>query len=252
MNEAQHAEVTRVMTSQGPYGTGVFPNPYWPRQAEVKRRHEHAGVRQLLTHKIEALTEPRFITTHETAEFIEALITMTDSRRILEIGTCTGYTTLHMLRAVIGKPGASVVSIDARPAHDRKFWAREEFGGVLEFIEDWTPQILSQLKGPRQIANKEMFDLVFIDSDHSIEHTEKELAELWGLTRPGSLLLFHDVPQWQTPDNRTPPPVREWLLRHPQLEGLCLRSCRQLDGIETWGPNYPMECSPGLGVFIRK
>lgn len=252
MNEAQHTEVTKVMTSQGPYGTGVLPNPYWLRQAEVKRRHEQAAARQLLTHKIEAITEPRFITTHETAEFIEALITMTDSRRILEIGTCTGHTTYHMLRAVIGKPGAVVVSVDARPAHDRKFWAREEFKGVLEFIEGWTPKVLSQLKSPRQIANHETFDLVFIDSDHSIEHTEKELAELWSLTRPGSLLLFHDVPQWQTPENRIPPPVREWLLRHPQLEGLCLRSCRQLDGIETWGPAYPMECSPGLGVFVRK
>lgn len=244
MNEARHAEVTRVMTSQGPYGTGVSPNPYWPRQAEVKRRHEHAMVRQLLTHKIEALTEPRFITTHETAEFIEALITMTDFRRILEIGTCTGYTTLHMLRAVYGKPSAKLVSIDARPAHDKAFWAREEFKGVLFHVEGWTPDVLSLLSGT--------FDLVFVDSDHSVSHTEKELAALMRITRPGSLLLFHDVPLWQTPDNRTSPPVREWLLRHPQLEGLCLRSCRQLDGIETWGPDYPLECSPGLGVFIRK
>ena len=237
-----HNAVTAIMTSQGPYGTGVVPNPYWPQQDEVKRRHAMAAARQWITEKIIAITEPRFITPHETSECIEALITMTDSRRILEIGTCTGYTTLHMLRAVIGKPGAGVVSVDARPAHDRKWWS--QFHGTLEFVEGWTPDILSNIAGP--------FDFVFVDSDHSVEHTDRELNALWRLTYSGSIICFHDVPQWQQPNNRTPPPVREWLLRHPQLEGLCLPSCRQLDCVSEWGPDYPKQCNPGLGVFIRK
>lgn len=245
MTEAQHTEVTRVLTDDGriPYGVGITPNPYWPKQAEVQRRQQHAAIRKLLTEKIEAITEPRFVTSFETSEFIEALITMTDSRRILEIGTHTGFTTLHMLRAVIGKPNAAVVTIDARPAHDKEFFW--QFGSTLKFIEGWTPGVLETLYGT-------FADFVFVDSDHSVEHTEKELLELFKITKPGAIFCFHDVPQWQTPDNHTPPPVREWLLRHPQLEGLCLRSCRQLDGIETWGPDYPLECSPGLGVFIRK
>lgn len=241
-----HDAITKIMTGSGTvkYGAGITPNPFWPQQNEVKRRHGVAVVRKLLTEKIESLTEPRFITPHETSECIEAIITMTDSRRILELGCCTGYTTYHMLRAVIGKPGAVVVSVDSRPAYDRDFWAREEFKDVLHFVEGWTPDILSQLSGT--------FDLVFVDSDHSIEHTEKELSALWRITRSGTIFLFHDVPAYQTPDNRIPPPVREWLLRHSQLEGLCLPSCEQLDCLQTYGPGYPKECNPGLGIFVRK
>lgn len=242
MNEAEHIAVTKIMTSQGPYGTGVVPNPYWPQQLEVKRRHAQAAARSLITEKIISITEPRFITPVETSECIEALIVMTDSRRILEIGTHTGHTTLHMLRAVIGKERAAIVSVDARPAHDRKFW--EQFP-MMHFLEGWTPEILKTLTGA-------FFDFVFVDSDHSISHTEKELSELWNITKPGTIFTFHDVPAWQTPDNPIPPPVREWLLRHSQLEGLCLPSCEQLDCLQQYGAGYPRECNPGLGIFIRK
>lgn len=241
MNQAGHDAVTRVMTSQGAYGTGVWPNPYASQVREYQRRHEQAAWRKLITDKIVSLVEPRFVTGPETSECIEALIAMTDSRRILEIGTCTGFTTLHMLRAVLGKPGAMVVSVDSRPAHDRKFFASF---GEFKFVEGWTPKVLEKLVGP--------FQFVFVDSDHSIEHTDSELQALWRLTAPGSLICFHDVPQWQTPDNRTPPPVREWLLRHPGLEGICLPSCEQLDCLNEWGAGYPRECNPGLGIFVRK
>lgn len=240
VNEAGHDAVTRIMTSQGSYGTGVFPNPYASQVKEYQRRHEQAALRKLITDKIVSLVEPRFVTGPETSECIEALIAMTDSRRILEIGMCTGFTTLHMLRAVIGKPGASVVSVDSRPAHDMKFFIQFE---QFSFLQGWTPQILSQLSG--------VFDLVFVDSDHSIEHTNVELQALWSLTRTGTVICFHDVPQWQTPDNRTSPPVREWLMRHAGLEGLCLPSCEQLDCLNEWGIGYPKECNPGLGIFVR-
>lgn len=243
MTDLQHDAITDIVTNGRtvPYGVGITPNPFAAQVKEIQRRHQTAALRQLLTDKILSLIEPRFVTGIETSECIEALIAMTDSRRILEIGMCTGFSTLHMLRAVIGKSGASVVSVDSRPAHDRKF-----FGQFSEFtfLEGWTPQVLSQLTG--------VFQAVFVDSDHSIEATSKELEALWRVTMPGSIILFHDVPQWQTPDNRTPPPVREWLLRHPQLEGLCLPSCEQLDCLATYGPNYPKECNPGLGIFIRK
>ena len=37
------------------------------------------------------------------------------------------------------------------------------------------------------------FDLVFVDDDHGAEHVEEEIDALWTRTRPGGLLLFHDV-----------------------------------------------------------
>lgn len=244
-----HDAITDVITCKRtiPYGVGILPNPYLAQEPETVRRHQQAKSRKILTDKIEALYEPRFIAGPPVAECIEALIVMTDSRRILEIGCCTGYTTLHMLRAVIGKPDALVVSIDARPAHDANFW--KQFYPTLQFVQGWTPDVLVQLTN-NQIGYGWQF--VFIDSDHSVEHTIKELEVLWPQTVTGTIFCFHDVPQWQTPQNRVPPPVREWLLRHPKLEGLCLPSCEQLDCLATYGQNYPKECNPGLGIFIRK
>lgn len=239
-----HDDINRIMGPAAGKGIGIEPNPFALKQAEWVRRKQYAAIRAELTRKIESLFEPRFITPPETSEAIEALITLTDSRRILEVGTYSGFTTLHMVRAVYGKPGAKVVSIDARPAHDREYWLSEDFKNVVEFVEGWTPQVLDSLSEP--------FDFVFVDSDHSVEHTTQELAGLWRITRPGTVVCFHDVPAWQTPDNKIPPPVREWLLRHAELEGLCLHSCEQLDCLDAWGAGYPRECNPGLGIFVRK
>jgi predicted O-methyltransferase YrrM len=245
-----HEHITSIITDNGriPYGVGITPNPFVRQQAEWERRRRHFAVRKTITEKIESLFEPRFITPPETSELIESIITITDSRTILEIGVCTGFTTLHMLRAVYGKHGARIVAVEARPAHDREFWSRSEFRGCLEFMEGWTPEILESLRGS-------VFDLVFVDSDHSVDHTASELGALWSITRPGTIFLFHDVPEWQTPSNRVSPPVRDYLFSKVSdgtFQGIMLPSCEQMDCLDAYGPGYPMKCNPGLGIFIRK
>lgn len=243
-----HDAITKVMTSQGEYGTGVTPNPYAKQQNEWERRKKHGEVRTLLTDKIVSLFEPRFITPPETSELIEAIVTSSDARRVLEVGTHTGFTSLHILRALYGKKDAKLTAIDARPAHDKAFWSRPEFKECLEFIEGWTPQVLDTLKG-------QLFDLVFVDSDHSVEHTVKELGALWNITRKGSVFLFHDVPEWQTPTNRVAPPVRDYLFTKIQdgiFHGVIIPTPEQLDCLDVWGAGYPQACNPHLGVFIRR
>lgn len=245
-----HSAITDVITKGRSikYGVGIEPNPYLEQENEVVRRHRTAAVRELLTRKIRMLHEPRFITPPPTSEFIEAIATMTDSRQILELGSLTGYTTAHLIRSIVGKDNAKVVSIDGNPEYDREFFARPEITPWVEFIHGWTPDAMLQLHGRK-------FDLVFIDTDHSVEHTQKELMALLPITRPGSILLFHDVPEWQTPQNKVPVPVRTWLLEQVDKKvfyGLMLPSCEQQDCLATFGPGYPKQCNPGLGVFIRR
>lgn len=239
-----HAEIEKIVEPNG-YGVGVDPNPFARQCVEWERRRNNHGTREMLTKKIEMLFEPRFITPPETSEAIEALVTMSDARNVLEVGMHTGFTALHILRALVGKPGASLVSVDARPALDREFFARiAEF----TFLEGWTPAILDTLKG-------RLFDLVFVDSDHTVEHSEKEMAVLWQLTRSGTIFLFHDVPEWQTPDSRQPHPLVDWLnmqVTRGIFTGGILPTAEQLDCASTWGPGYPPQCSPHLGVFVRK
>jgi predicted O-methyltransferase YrrM len=230
------------------YGRGILPNPFASQCKEWARRKAHAATIALITEKIEALFEPRFITPPETAGFIEALITMSDARRVLEVGTHTAFGTLHMLRAIIGKEGAGLVSIDSRPTHDRAFFALPQIAPWFTHVAGSTPEVLKKLHGS-------YFDLVFVDSDHSVEHCEKERLALMEITKPGSIWLFHDVPRWQSPTNRTPPPVVGWLDKLVQegfFKGLVLPTCEQLDCLAMWGPGYPPQCNPHLGCFIRQ
>jgi len=244
-----HAEITRVMTKDGtvPYGVGICPNPYAERQAEWIRRRKHAEVINRIDEKITSLFEIRFITPPETSECIASIITMTDSRKILELGTCTGFTSLHILKAIIGKTGAHLTTIDCRPAHDAAFFSQPDISPYWRHIVGWTPECLEQLRG-------EFFDLVFIDSDHSVEHCEKERLALVEITKPGSIWLFHDLPEWPRPDDRNNPPVVGWvndLVKTGFLKGAIFPTAEQLDCVAMWGEGYPKECSPHLGIFIR-
>lgn len=247
-DEAWHNRVTASIGGAENYGKGIDPNPWVGRMPEYQRRHEQRAMRDLLSRKILMLTEPRFITCSETSELMEALITMVGAKKILELGTHTGRSTLHFLRAVVGISGAEVVSIDARPTHDKEFFAQPGIAEHFRFISGWTPDCLDQLAG-------QIFDFVFVDSDHSVEHTQKELGALLKITRPGSMFCFHDCPAWQTPSNRVPPPVRTYLLeliQKGEFSGMMLPSPMQLDCLEEWGNSYPAQCNPGLAVLIRQ
>lgn len=242
-----HEAITKIITAQGKYGTGITPNPFASRNAEWQRRHVQAVTRKMITDKIVSLFEPRFITPPETSEAIEAIVTLTDSRQILELGTCTGFSALHILRAIVGKEGAKLTCVEHRPEHDRKFFAQPDIARHFEFLEEPTPDSLRKLSG-------NIYDLVFVDSDHSVEHCEKELAALWPITRPGTVILFHDCPQQQNPQSAPPAVIWSWLhnkVAEGKLRGTCFPSCEQLDCLATWGPGYPKECNPGLGMFIR-
>jgi hypothetical protein len=137
--------------------------------------------------------------------------------------------------------------MECRPAHDRAFFARPEIAPYFEFIEESTPQGLEKLKG-------QTFDFVFIDSDHSPAHCEKELNALMPITRDGTVMLFHDCPELHDPRAEQRSVVWTWLQEkvfQGRLRGTCFPSCEQLDCVEMWGTGYPTKCSPGLGIFIR-
>lgn len=244
-----HDAITKQIGGAENYGKGIYPNPFAPQQAEWERRKATVQTRLAIGRKIEMLFEPRFITPPETSECIEAIVTMTSAMNILEVGMCTGFTSLHILRAIVGKRGARLTSVDARPAHDREFFGRPEFLPHFRFLEGWTPQILDEVMG-------QCFDLVFLDSDHSVEHSELELDMLLKMTATGTVFLVHDCPGRDTPD-KEPLTGTVWNWLHKKIEqniwrGTCLRTASQLDCEDTWGKGYPLDCSPGLGIFVRK
>jgi len=91
------------------------------------------------------------------ARLLEALVVATRARRVLEIGTFTGYGALSIAARL--PPGARVTTIEAdagRAAMARRHIEQSPDGAKVELLEGDARAIVPTLDGP--------FDLVFIDA----------------------------------------------------------------------------------------
>lgn len=210
------------------------------------RKVEHAEVFARIQSKIESLFDWRWISYPEESELIEAVIRNAEAKNILELGMFTGFSTCHMIRAVY--PAGKVVSIDARICHDIEWFSHPDIMRCFEFINGHTPEIFPALNG-------RMFDLVFIDSDHSVEHCEKEVMGLMPFTCKGSIFMFHDLPRIQRPNATEDCALWKWaqsLVTRGLFDGLILPSVYRVDCAREFGENYNRDLNPNMGIFIRK
>ncbi len=114
--------------------------------------------------------------------------TIHKARRILEIGTLGGYSTIWLARAV--PPGGTVVTLEANPQHAAVAGAnitRASLADVVEVRVGPALDILPQLAG----QGSEPFDLVFIDADKP--NNPDYLAWAIRLSRPGTLIIADNV-----------------------------------------------------------
>jgi predicted O-methyltransferase YrrM len=106
------------------------------------------------------------------------------ARRILEVGTLGGYSTIWFARAL--PPDGRVVTLEVNPRHAevaRKNLARAGVDGLVELVGGPALETLPTLAGP--------FDLVFIDADKPANPDYLEHA--LRLTRPGSMIIVDNV-----------------------------------------------------------
>jgi predicted O-methyltransferase YrrM len=101
--------------------------------------------------------------TPDTGEFLAVLVKAMRARRILEIGTSNGYSTLWLADAVAGIDG-DVTTIEMSP--QKIAMARENFarGGLENRITQLEGDAATYLQ---RFGNDE-FDLVFLDSQRSV------------------------------------------------------------------------------------
>lgn len=224
-----------------------YESPFRQEVTAYARRREHAAVFADIQRQIEKMFYPHFISYPEDAETIEALIRLTMARRVLELGTFTGFTTLHMIRGVY--PDGLVVSIDNQKVYP-SFFGKPEIAKCFRFMLGDTLQELEKLRG------LDAFDLVYVDSDHSLEHTESERKLLWEITRPGSIFVFHDCPPQQQPGDLPESGhvynYLQGLVAQGLFRGAVFPSADRMDVKEVFGPLYRRECLPHLGIFIRR
>lgn len=90
--------------------------------------------------------------------FLKMLVAAVGARRVLEIGTFTGYSALSMAEAL--PAGGKLTSLELSEEHAemaRRFIGRSEFADRIEVLVGPALETLRTLEGP--------FDFVFIDAD---------------------------------------------------------------------------------------
>jgi len=121
----------------------------------------------------------------DTAQLVSILARSSGARRLLEIGTSNGYSTIW-LAASIGPKGGRVTSIDRSP--EKQALARENLSkaGLLEYVDlrcgDAT-EVVATLPGP--------FDFVFFDADR--KSAPDQLTLLLPKLAPVALILADNV-----------------------------------------------------------
>lgn len=128
---------------------------------------------------------PMIQVTPTQGKLLSILARACGARRILEIGTLAGYSTIWLARALPGDSG-SVVTLEAVPTHAEVARSNLVRAGVAERVEVRLGAALDSLA---QIAGEgdAPFDLVFIDADtlNLAAYFEWALK----LTRRGGLII---------------------------------------------------------------
>ena len=121
-------------------------------------------------------------------KFLHLLALTKGARRILEIGTLGGYSTIWLARAL--PAGGRLVTLEVDPKHAAVARANLECAGVSERVEirvGPATQSLAQL----QAEGAEPFDLIFIDADKP--NNPAYLQWALKLARRGSLIVVDNV-----------------------------------------------------------
>ena len=120
----------------------------------------------------------------DTGALLHTLARASGARRILEIGTAIGYSTLWMATALPADGALVTMEYDAgRAARARDHFAAAGYADRISVIVGDATRFLHKVGGP--------FDLIFQDSDKKLY--EPMLERLIELVRPGGLLIADNI-----------------------------------------------------------
>src|ERR1700744_2536221 len=128
---------------------------------------------------------PKIAVSAQQGKFLSLLATAVGARRILEIGTLGGFSTIWLARGA--GPDGRVTTLEYEPKPAEVARANVDRAGVGDRVEILVGAALDTLPsvtgGP--------FDLVFIDADK--ENNPGYLGWAVTLTRPGSMIVVDNV-----------------------------------------------------------
>jgi predicted O-methyltransferase YrrM len=119
---------------------------------------------------------------------LQVLIKMTQARRVLEIGTLGGYSTIWMARA-LPKRGR-IISLEFSPRHAEVARANLHCAGLLSRVDIRVRPALESLP-VLKASGACPFDLIFIDADK--ENNPQYLQWALKLSRRGTVIVVDNI-----------------------------------------------------------
>jgi len=125
--------------------------------------------------KTETNREERILAiTKETGEFYNILLKAIKAKRVLEVGTSVGFSTLWFADALLENQG-KIVTIEKNPSKISRAKANFEEAGItnqIQILHGEALQILKNISGSNKSEQLELFDFAFLDADkeHNIEY----------------------------------------------------------------------------------
>ena len=131
---------------------------------------------------------PQISVSANQGQFLQVMAKTAGARKILEVGTLGGYSTIFMARAL--PPGGKLVTLEIDPKHAEVARQNIERAGLAEKVSirvgralDILPKLVEEGAGP--------FDMIFIDADKP-PYTEYFQWAL-KLSRPGTVIIADNV-----------------------------------------------------------
>ncbi|MFM8818841.1 MAG: DinB family protein [Phycisphaerales bacterium] len=119
---------------------------------------------------------------------LEVLARAIGARRILELGTLAGFSTIWLARAL--PPGGTLVTLELEPERARRSRGNLARAGCGAGVDIMVGPALRSLESLRA-AGAAPFDLVFIDADK--ENCPGYLEHAIALSRPGTLIIVDNA-----------------------------------------------------------
>jgi predicted O-methyltransferase YrrM len=121
--------------------------------------------------------------------FLEVLARALGARRVLELGTLGGYSTICLARA-LPKNGAQLISLEFSARHAEIARGNIARAGFADVVEVRVGPALESMRA--LIAEKpEAFDLIFLDADK--DNNPRYLEQALKVSRVGTVILIDNV-----------------------------------------------------------
>ncbi len=131
---------------------------------------------------------PEIAVSPSQGKLLHLLARIHGSRRILELGTLGGYSTIWLARAL--PPGGRLVTLELDPTFAQVAAANVERAALADRVELRVGRALDRLHELR-VEEADPFDFIFIDADK--QSTPEYFAAALELARPGSVIVTDNV-----------------------------------------------------------